>query len=371
MWSKEKAQHQREYFSQQRRNPTGNFTEFVVRTYYCIDKACRAHKSNCCFADEVNNNKIKNIIYEGYYHNQPDHDFNAVIDDCKRNLMEMGYIHLEHRENREIIFLNKPLDFLAPGEHESYLQKFRIQKETENTGGVDVTFQPVTDQNTLTALLNHMINPDRCRDPFDQTPPEGTPKKVLTDIPCDRCGGHYILRNGRYGLFFGCSNFPKCKNSKTVADVTYSLFAKNGIDLYEVEMPCWKCGKSIKLHSYFPQLDLIKTQPALAEALDLSVIRLSIVDSWDQYLTKKYKEIYLKASKKAGFSYVANNCPHCHSLQGSQMTLSKVYDFLLTALENHTLPDYVVETLDINEATLPKEEWREVIEAIMENQHHF
>ena len=62
MWSKEKAQHQREYFSQQRRNPTGNFTEFVVRTYYCIDKACRAHKSNCCFADEVNNNKIKNII---------------------------------------------------------------------------------------------------------------------------------------------------------------------------------------------------------------------------------------------------------------------------------------------------------------------
>ncbi|MEE0651535.1 MAG: topoisomerase DNA-binding C4 zinc finger domain-containing protein [Segatella copri] len=28
---------------------------------------------------------------------------------------------------------------------------------------------------------------------------------------CPQCGGQLVLRNGRYGFFYGCSNFPKCK----------------------------------------------------------------------------------------------------------------------------------------------------------------
>lgn len=28
---------------------------------------------------------------------------------------------------------------------------------------------------------------------------------------CPRCGGNLILRNGRYGQFYGCSNYPNCK----------------------------------------------------------------------------------------------------------------------------------------------------------------
>lgn len=24
------------------------------------------------------------------------------------------------------------------------------------------------------------------------------------------CGGRLVLRNGRYGQFYGCSNYPKC-----------------------------------------------------------------------------------------------------------------------------------------------------------------
>jgi hypothetical protein len=27
---------------------------------------------------------------------------------------------------------------------------------------------------------------------------------------CPRCGGKLVGRNGRYGKFFGCSNYPKC-----------------------------------------------------------------------------------------------------------------------------------------------------------------
>ena len=28
---------------------------------------------------------------------------------------------------------------------------------------------------------------------------------------CPRCGGELVERNGKYGKFFGCSNYPKCK----------------------------------------------------------------------------------------------------------------------------------------------------------------
>ena len=35
-------------------------------------------------------------------------------------------------------------------------------------------------------------------------------KKVQND-ECPKCGGHLIERNGKYGAFMGCSNYPKCK----------------------------------------------------------------------------------------------------------------------------------------------------------------
>ncbi len=35
---------------------------------------------------------------------------------------------------------------------------------------------------------------------------------VETDIICDKCGHKMLLREGRYGKFLGCSNFPHCKN---------------------------------------------------------------------------------------------------------------------------------------------------------------
>ena len=28
---------------------------------------------------------------------------------------------------------------------------------------------------------------------------------------CPRCGGNLVLRNGKYGQFYGCSNYPDCK----------------------------------------------------------------------------------------------------------------------------------------------------------------
>lgn len=43
--------------------------------------------------------------------------------------------------------------------------------------------------------------------------------KTLQDINnniCPRCKGKLVIRNGRYGQFYGCSNFPKCKFKKRI-----------------------------------------------------------------------------------------------------------------------------------------------------------
>ena len=39
-----------------------------------------------------------------------------------------------------------------------------------------------------------------------------------TKPPCPRqvCGGRLVRRNGKFGIFLGCSNFPKCRYSRAV-----------------------------------------------------------------------------------------------------------------------------------------------------------
>lgn len=43
--------------------------------------------------------------------------------------------------------------------------------------------------------------------------------KLLDDLDndiCPRCGGSLVLREGRFGKFYGCSNYPKCDFKKKI-----------------------------------------------------------------------------------------------------------------------------------------------------------
>lgn len=37
------------------------------------------------------------------------------------------------------------------------------------------------------------------------------PLGTKLDHPCPECGEPMVLRNSKYGLFYGCSSFPRCK----------------------------------------------------------------------------------------------------------------------------------------------------------------
>lgn len=36
-------------------------------------------------------------------------------------------------------------------------------------------------------------------------------KKSISNNTCPRCGGNLVPRNGKYGPFYGCSNYPNCR----------------------------------------------------------------------------------------------------------------------------------------------------------------
>lgn len=52
-----------------------------------------------------------------------------------------------------------------------------------------------------------------------------------TDEVCDKCGAQMVKRHGRYGEFLACSRFPDCKNTKQI--------------LHEIGVKCPKCGKEL------------------------------------------------------------------------------------------------------------------------------
>ncbi len=44
--------------------------------------------------------------------------------------------------------------------------------------------------------------------------PKAPPKP--SDIKCDKCGSMMVYREGKFGTFLACSNFPQCKNTKNI-----------------------------------------------------------------------------------------------------------------------------------------------------------
>jgi len=40
----------------------------------------------------------------------------------------------------------------------------------------------------------------------------------VTDQICEKCGSHFVIKNGRFGKFLACSGYPECKNTKAIVE---------------------------------------------------------------------------------------------------------------------------------------------------------
>ncbi|MGN1346972.1 MAG: type I DNA topoisomerase [Eubacteriales bacterium] len=67
-----------------------------------------------------------------------------------------------------------------------------------------------------------------------------------TDIICEHCGSRMVVKNGRYGKFAACPNYPACKNTKPLAKAGEGLVEK----VPEIApMKCELCGADMILRN--------------------------------------------------------------------------------------------------------------------------
>ncbi|MBE6725160.1 MAG: type I DNA topoisomerase [Ruminococcaceae bacterium] len=67
-----------------------------------------------------------------------------------------------------------------------------------------------------------------------------------TDIICDKCGARMVVKNGRYGKFAACPNYPACKNTRPLAQTNDGLVEKKP----EIaEEKCELCGADMILRN--------------------------------------------------------------------------------------------------------------------------
>ena len=53
----------------------------------------------------------------------------------------------------------------------------------------------------------------------------------VSDVVCDKCGAMMVYKNGRFGKFLACPNFPACRNTKAIIE--------------KIDVPCPKCGGAL------------------------------------------------------------------------------------------------------------------------------
>lgn len=81
-----------------------------------------------------------------------------------------------------------------------------------------------------------------------------------TDIICEKCGSRMVIKNGRYGKFVACPNYPRCRNTKpfvTDADKENENTSEVGSEgdkagekkLVIADTKCEKCGADMVLRS--------------------------------------------------------------------------------------------------------------------------
>jgi DNA topoisomerase-1 len=72
------------------------------------------------------------------------------------------------------------------------------------------------------------------------------------DIKCELCGSDMVLRKGKFGEFYACSNYPKCKNTKTIEGKTEHHCPKCSAEIVRKQT---KGGKQFFSCSNYPKCD--------------------------------------------------------------------------------------------------------------------
>ncbi len=70
-----------------------------------------------------------------------------------------------------------------------------------------------------------------------------------TDIICEKCGSKMVVKNGRYGKFAACPNFPRCRNTKPLNASTDAKEEPSKETVVADGMKCELCGSDMVIRN--------------------------------------------------------------------------------------------------------------------------
>lgn len=98
---------------------------------------------------------------------------------------------------------------------------------------------------------------------FDATCPElPPPPPEVSDVQCEHCGAQMIYKEGRFGKFLACPNFPKCRNTKSIVVKTGVLCPQCGGEIIERKS---KTGRTFYGCEKYPQCEYMTWDRPLQE----------------------------------------------------------------------------------------------------------
>lgn len=168
------------------------------------------------------------------------------------------------------------------------------------------------------------------------------------EIRCKQCNGHYVLRDGKYGTFAGCSNYPHCKSTMKLFEFVQAFIKEHGINIYRWEKDCWKCGKRTPVFSYYLNNELEELDEDLGS---YGPIGLGDLDHIDQLLGKEFSSIKMRYSNTTKSKYMANTCVHCGALQGRNYVVDDPHEIIGELWHDHHMGKYLYKTIFLKDLT--------------------
>ncbi len=105
-------------------------------------------------------------------------------------------------------------------------------------------------ENTLVGVLTDFYGPfaEELRKAEAETARIEVPAEE-TDIVCEFCGAKMIIKNGRFGKFAACPNYPECKNTKALGKDGKAVEPKEKEEAKKAGFKCELCGAEMVVRS--------------------------------------------------------------------------------------------------------------------------
>lgn len=167
-------------------------------------------------------------------------------------------------------------------------------------------------------------------------------------INCDDCDGFYKIREGKYGVFAGCSNYPNCKSTKKVFNIVLKYIEQYGINIYCWKRECYKCKNSTSVYSYYLNYDLEEIDKNFFGFEPVGLGNLKYID---EILSQEFLTIKMSYSNITRSKYMANTCEHCGALQGRNYIVEDPHE-IMNDLENRGMDKFLLKNIKINDITV-------------------